>query len=111
MATSGSMFFKIYLIVAHFCAGIVCLMTMPTMVLSQQTTPYSTSPSSSNSTKSGAQDGSKIPLYIGAFFPFGGGWDASGIIPAVEMALDDINARVDILPKYELKMVWNDTQV
>ena len=81
-------------------------------LVSSQTTYRPSSPSSpSNSTKDVAQHESKTPLYIGAFFPFGGGWDASGIIPAVEMALDDINARTDILPGYELRMVWNDTQV
>ena len=53
----------------------------------------------------------KIPLYLGAFFPVGGDWDGSGIIPAVEMALDHINAREDILTDYELRMVWNDTKV
>ena len=100
------MFFKISFLVTHFCAGIACLMTM---VSSQTASTPSTN--FSPSTESGAQNGSKIPLYIGAFFPFGGGWDGSGIIPVVEMALDDINAREDILPGYELRMVWNDTQV
>ena len=56
-------------------------------------------------------DRGKIPLYLGAFFPVGGDWDGSGIIPAVEMALDHINARQDILEGYELRMVWNDTKV
>ena len=54
---------------------------------------------------------SPIPLYISAFFSLGGNWDGSGIIPGVEMALDDINAREDVLSGYELKMIWNDTQV
>ena len=53
----------------------------------------------------------KIPLYIGAYFSFGGGWDCSGIIVAVQMALDHINERDDILSEYELKMIYNDTQV
>lgn len=100
------MFSKFSLFVTQFCVGIVYLMTM---VSSQ--TPSSPSAPSSPGTESGAQNGSKIPLYIGAFFPFGGGWDGSGIIPVVEMALDDINAREDMLPGYELRMVWNDTQV
>ncbi len=53
----------------------------------------------------------KIPLYLGGFFSLGGVWDGSGILPAVEMALDHINERQDVLPEYELRMVWNDTQV
>ena len=53
----------------------------------------------------------KIPLYIGGIFSLGGLWDGSGILPAVEMGLDHINNRVDILPEYELRMVWNDSQV
>ena len=57
------------------------------------------------------QDGGKIPLYLGAYFPFSAVWDGSGIIPAVEMALDHINARQDILTDYELRMIYNDTQV
>ncbi len=59
----------------------------------------------------GPEIANKTALYVGAFFPFGGGWNGSGVIPAVQMAIDDINSRPDILPGYELKMVWNDTQV
>ena len=53
----------------------------------------------------------KIPLYLGGYFSLGGIWDGSGILPAVEMALEHINERTDILAEYELKMIWNDTQV
>ena len=53
----------------------------------------------------------RTPIYLGGFFSHGGTWDSSGILPAVEMAIDHINAREDILPGYELRMVWNDTQV
>ena len=53
----------------------------------------------------------RIPLYLGGFFSFGGPWDGSGVLPAVEMALDHINQRTDVLDGYELKMVWNDTRV
>ncbi|XP_038069217.1 uncharacterized protein LOC119738403 [Patiria miniata] len=52
----------------------------------------------------------KIPIYIGGYFSFGGGWEGSGMLPACQMALDHINQRADVLPGYELKMVWNDTQ-
>ena len=63
------------------------------------------------STTNSAETQEKIPLYIGGIFSFGGLWDGSGILPAVEMGLDHINNRVDILPEYELRMVWNDSQV
>ena len=60
-------------------------------------------------TSSTSQD--KIPLYLSGYFTLGGNWDGSGILPAVEMALDHINHQMDILPEYELKMIWNDTRV
>ncbi|XP_072030704.1 gamma-aminobutyric acid type B receptor subunit 1-like [Amphiura filiformis] len=50
------------------------------------------------------------PLYLGGYFTLGGIWDGSGILPAVEMALDHINDRTDVLAEYELRMIWNDTQ-
>ncbi|KAJ8044406.1 Gamma-aminobutyric acid type B receptor subunit 1 [Holothuria leucospilota] len=40
-----------------------------------------------------------------------GGWDGSGCLVAAELALEQINNRTDILADYELKMLWNDTQV
>ncbi|RDD36457.1 Gamma-aminobutyric acid type B receptor subunit 2 [Trichoplax sp. H2] len=53
----------------------------------------------------------KGDLYIGGLFPVHSiGWDASGVIPAVEMALEDINNRSDILAGYKLKLLWKDTQ-
>ena len=53
----------------------------------------------------------KTPLYLGGLFSLGGRSDESGHVPAVEMALDHINRRSDILMEYDLRMVWNDTQV
>ncbi len=60
-----------------------------------------------------AQKGNeKIPLYISAFYEgISYAWDGRGCIPAIEMAFDDINARTDILPQYELRLIWNDTKV
>ncbi|XP_072022904.1 gamma-aminobutyric acid type B receptor subunit 1-like [Amphiura filiformis] len=55
--------------------------------------------------------GEKIQLYISSYYEGpGGGWDGSGCVPAIEMAFDDINARSDILPQYELRAIWNDTK-
>ena len=54
----------------------------------------------------------KIPLYIGAFYEGpGGGWDGSGCVPAIEMAIEHVNARSDILAEYELRAIWGDTMV
>ncbi|XP_071791804.1 gamma-aminobutyric acid type B receptor subunit 1-like [Asterias amurensis] len=58
----------------------------------------------------GGANGSRIPIYLSAYFTFGGGWDGSGILPACQMALEHINEREDILTDYDLKMVWSDTQ-
>ncbi len=56
--------------------------------------------------------GEKILIFISALYDGPeGGWDGSGCIPAIEMAFDDINARTDILPQYELRPIWNDTKV
>ncbi|XP_072031852.1 gamma-aminobutyric acid type B receptor subunit 2-like [Amphiura filiformis] len=52
----------------------------------------------------------RIPLYLSAYFTLGGNWDGSGILPAVEMALDHINENPDVLQGYQLKMIWNDTR-
>ena len=67
-------------------------------------------PSSSNSTIS--EDlGKKIRIYVGGFFGFGGAWDSSGALPAVEMAFEHINTRDDILSEYEIEMLWNNSKV
>ena len=51
-------------------------------------------------------------LYIGGIFPMTGGWaGGKGCRPAVDMALEDVNNRADILPGYVLEMVANDSQV
>ncbi len=73
-------------------------------VSNDATVPMMTSDESDNKVN-------KTRLYLGGFFSLGGVWDGSGILPAVEMALDHINERQDVLPEYELRMVWNDTQV
>ncbi|CAD5123050.1 DgyrCDS11431 [Dimorphilus gyrociliatus] len=53
-----------------------------------------------------------VPLFIGGIFPMTGGWGGGkGCKPAVEMALEHVNKREDILPGYRLEMVANDSQV
>ena len=55
----------------------------------------------------------KIPLYIGGFFAMGknNNWDGSGILPAVEMALEHVNDRPGLLDDYELRMEWVNSEV
>ena len=51
-------------------------------------------------------------LTVGGIFPMSGSWaGGQGCLPAVEMALEDVNSREDILPEYRLHMDYNDSQV
>lgn len=52
-------------------------------------------------------------LHIAGLFPMTGtgGWiGGSGCLPAALMALDDVNAREDLLPGYKLEMTHKDSQ-
>ena len=56
----------------------------------------------------------KKNLYLGGFFAVElteQNWRGGGIIPSVQMAIDDINNRSDILTDYNLVVLWNDTKV
>lgn len=56
----------------------------------------------------------KETLYIGGLFGIGtsrGGWNSAGIIPAVQMAIDEINNSSDILKDYHLELLIKDSQV
>ena len=60
----------------------------------------------------GNRPGRERTLHIGGMFPMAGSWaGGKGCRPAVEMALEDVNERMDILPGYALKMVSNDSKV
>lgn len=53
-------------------------------------------------------------LHIGGIFPIKGqgGWQGGQAChPAAQLALDDVNARSDLLPGYELQLHWNDSEV
>uniref|UniRef100_A0A671R6T6 Gamma-aminobutyric acid type B receptor subunit 1-like n=1 Tax=Sinocyclocheilus anshuiensis TaxID=1608454 RepID=A0A671R6T6_9TELE len=53
---------------------------------------------------------SKKKLYIGALFPMSGGWPGGqACLPAAQMALDLVNKRTDILPDYELELIYYDS--
>lgn len=52
-------------------------------------------------------------LHIAGLFPMTGtgGWiGGSGCLPAALMALDDVNARKDLLPGYKLELTYKDSQ-
>lgn len=51
------------------------------------------------------------PLYIALMVSFGGEFDSSGVIPGVQMALDQINADPTMLPGYTLHYTLRDTIV
>lgn len=54
----------------------------------------------------------KKKLYIGALFPMSGGWPGGqACLPAAQMALDLVNKRTDILPDYELELIYYDSRV
>ena len=56
----------------------------------------------------------KETLYIGGLFGLDtsrGGWNSAGIIPAVQMAIDEINNSSGILKDYHLKLLIKDSQV
>ncbi|XP_071809845.1 gamma-aminobutyric acid type B receptor subunit 2-like [Asterias amurensis] len=61
-----------------------------------------------------AADGRK-PLYVGGLFPLSekDGWSrffGYGSLKGVERAISDINNRTDVLPGYELVLIYNDTE-
>ena len=56
----------------------------------------------------------KETLYIGGLFGIDtsrGGWNSAGIIPAVQMAIDEINNNSGILKDYHLELLIKDSQV
>ena len=54
----------------------------------------------------------KKTIAISGFLPIHQNhWDASGTLPALEMAILDINQRLDILPNHSLQLIWTDTKV
>ena len=71
---------------------------------------FSTKASHLNETNDTVGTADRTPIYMGGFFGFEG-WDTSGILVAVEMAIEHVNERHDILADYELNMIWNDTKV
>ena len=51
------------------------------------------------------------PLYVAVMLSFGGDFISSGVIPAVQLALNQINSDPSMLPGYSLHYTLTDTQV
>lgn len=51
------------------------------------------------------------PLYVALMMSSGGDVDSRGVIPAVQMAIDEINGDPDMLPNYSLHYVLKTTKV
>ena len=57
---------------------------------------------------------SEREIWIGAFLTVdvsAGGWSSEGILPAIQMAIEDVNNDSTILAEYDLRMEWRDTKV
>ena len=52
-----------------------------------------------------------IPLYFALMQSFGGSYTSAGVIPGIQVALDEINANHSVLPGYSLHYYLTDTQV
>ena len=57
-----------------------------------------------------ARDGTQS-LYVAVMQSFSGGWVSAGGVPAIQLALDDINANDSVLPEYTLRYQLTDTKV
>ena len=56
--------------------------------------------------------GGKTPLHVMGLFGMEGPWPGGhAMLAAVQMGFDHVNARPDILPNYELRLIWNNTKV
>lgn len=51
------------------------------------------------------------PLYVALLMSFGGSYISSGVIPGIQLALDQINANARMLPGYTLHYTLMDSQV
>ena len=51
------------------------------------------------------------PLFIQLIMSFGGSYVSSGVVPGIHIALDHINASLDILPGYTLHYTLQDSNV
>lgn len=54
---------------------------------------------------------STTPLYLALMMSFGGGFNSSGTVPAIKIALDRVNQDPSLLPGYSLHYTLLDSQV
>ena len=55
-----------------------------------------------------------LDLNVGAYFEINTtnrGWNSAGVWPAVQLAVDHVNKRDDLLPGYNLKLNVKDSRV
>lgn len=55
--------------------------------------------------------GGTCPIIVGAMFSFGGSFTSSGVVPAVQLAIDQMNDDPYFLPGYRLHYFMKDSQV
>lgn len=55
--------------------------------------------------------GRTCPLFVALLMSFGGAYTSSGVVPALQVALDQINADSSMLPGYTLHYTLKDSQV
>ena len=59
----------------------------------------------------GSRNAAPKKIYFGGFFPMENEqYRGDGIMSAINLAIRHINESPDILPDYELNMLWNDTK-
>ncbi len=51
------------------------------------------------------------PLFVALLMSFGGAYTSSGVVPAIQVALDQINSEPSMLPGYTLHYTLKDSQV
>lgn len=51
------------------------------------------------------------PLFIAIMFSFGGSFTSSGVIPSMQIAIDQMNDNPNFLPGYRLHLLVKDSQV
>lgn len=67
-------------------------------------------PNSARWSSSTSNSSSKIPLYIAGFLPFSDKF-FDQLVCTVLMAVEHVNDDPNLLPDYELRLIWNWTQV
>ncbi|XP_070563127.1 gamma-aminobutyric acid type B receptor subunit 2-like [Ptychodera flava] len=70
-------------------------------------------PRLSDPANAGGTAGEDVELAIAGLMPIStpnGGWNAAGVVPAIEMAIEDVNKRQGVLDGYKLNLYLSDDQ-